>query len=342
CSRHLEVNPAPHPAYPPPSKQNTQQGWCVLETEKKKLTRRRHATRTTQRADRCFPQERLRLLEITATLRAATEKMSVSLSQARERMISGYGMLAIEDPAPPAAATKAAGEAIATELTGELTPSGSACDGEEEDDSEGELTRTLSALQRLSVEDHTTLRRKLGAEKQQSSRCLDDNNRSSSNQPEGAGGGGTKDGEQGMAALGVPADSPFRVVLQKAVVESDLEAATAALRSGADPNERDDLCHSSLHFAAAKGDIGCLRELMQSGARANVANNVGWSPLHYAVLGGHVSAVEALLRAGAYPCFRDNHLISPLHLASTQAGEKETFRRIAELLGPSALLARDE
>lgn len=186
-------------------------------------------------------------------------------------MISGYGMLAIEDPAP---ATKAAGEAIATELTGELTPSGSACDGE--DDSEGELTRTLSALQRLSVEDQTTLRRKLGAQQQQqSSRCLDDNNRSSS-QP-GAG-GGTKEGkgEQGMAALGVPADSPFRVVLQKAVVESDLEAAKAALRSGADPNERDDLCHSSLHFAAAKGDIGCLRELMQSGARANVANNVSF------------------------------------------------------------------
>ncbi|CAN0302416.1 unnamed protein product, partial [Ectocarpus sp. 12 AP-2014] len=269
--------------------------------------------------------------------------MSVSLSEARQRMISGYGMLAIEDPAPPA--TKAAGEPIATELTGEITPSGSACGGEE--DSEGELTRTLSALQRLSVEDQTTLRRKLGAQQQQqSSRCLDDNHRSSS-QPEGvaaAAVAGSKEGkgEQGMAALGVPADSPFRVVLQKAVVESDVEAAKAALRSGADPNERDDLCHSSLHFAAAKGDIGCLRELMQSGARANVANNVGWSPLHYAVLGGHVSAVEALLRAGAYPCFRDNHLISPLHLACTQACEKDTFRRIAELLGPSALLARDE
>ncbi|CAB1097677.1 unnamed protein product [Ectocarpus sp. CCAP 1310/34] len=270
--------------------------------------------------------------------------MSVSLSEARQRMISGYGMLAIEDPAP--AATKAAGELIATELTGEITPSGSACEGEQ--DSEGELTRTLSALQRLSVEDQTTLRRKLGAQQQQqSSRCLDDKNRSSS-QPEGAAAAAaaawTKEGkgEEGTAALGVPADSPFRVVLQKAVVEGDLEAAKAALRSGADPNERDDLCHSSLHFAAAKGDMGCLRELMQSGARANVANNVGWSPLHYAVLGGHVSAVEALLRAGAYPCFRDNHLISPLHLASTQACEKDTFRRIAELLGPSALLARDE
>lgn len=69
---------------------------------------------------------------------------------------------------------------------------------------------------------------------------------------------------------------------------------------------------------------------------------VGWSPLHYAVLGGHVAAVEALLCAGAYPCFRDNHLISPLHLASTQAGDRVTFQRIAELLGPSALLARDE
>lgn len=55
-----------------------------------------------------------------------------------------------------------------------------------------------------------------------------------------------------------------------------------------------------------------------------------------------MAVVEALLRAGAYPCFRDNHLISPLHLASTQPGEKETFRRIAELLGAPALLARDE
>lgn len=56
--------------------------------------------------------------------------------------------------------------------------------------------------------------------------------------------------------------------------------------------------------------------------------------------------VEVLLRAGAYPCFRDNHLISPLHLASTQtgaeAGKRKTFQQMAKLLGPSALVARDE
>ncbi|CAM9247899.1 unnamed protein product [Scytosiphon promiscuus] len=266
--------------------------------------------------------------------------MSLSLAEARERMLSKNGFMAIDcdnEPAPAIKKAPAGAAAIATELTGELTPSGSAC--EEDVEGGGELTRTLSALQRLSLQEQTTLRRKLGAQ-QQSSRCLDDSH--------SAGGGslgrdsGKAESKDAVVLGAAAADSPFRVVLQKAVVESDLASATAALASGADPNERDDLCHSSLHFAAAKGDIGCLRELMRSGARANVANNAGWSPLHYAVLGGHVEAVEALLRAGAYPCFRDNHLISPLHLASTQAGEKDTFRRIAELLGPSALLARDE
>ncbi|CAM9673707.1 unnamed protein product, partial [Hapterophycus canaliculatus] len=255
--------------------------------------------------------------------------MSLSLAEARERMLSKNGFMAIDcdnESAPVMKKMAAGAAAIATELTGELTPSGSACEGEG-DEQGGELTRTLSALQRLSVQEQTTLRRKLGAQ-QQSSRCLDDSHNAGGSLGRDSGKQESKD----AVALGAAAaDSPFRVVLQKAVVESDLASATAALASGADPNERDDLCHSSLHFAAAKGDIGCLRELMRSGARANVANNAGWSPLHYAVLGGHVEAVEALLRAGAYPCFRDNHLISPLHLASTQAtkaGEEETFRRI--------------
>ena len=110
--------------------------------------------------------------------------------------------------------------------------------------------------------------------------------------------------------------------------------------------------HSSVLFPSSQVKHSAIRDVMCSKTPSNLSSlfsfcapfvtQVGWSPLHYAVLGGHVAAVEALLRAGAYPCFRDNHLISPLHLASTQAGEKETFRRIAELLGPSALLARDE
>lgn len=199
--------------------------------------------------------------------------MSLSLAEARERMLSKNGFMAIDcdnEPAPAIKKAAAGAAAIATELTGELTPSGSACEGDGDEEG-GELTRTLSALQRLSVEEQTTLRRKLGAQ-QQSSRCLDDSNSAGSSRDSG------KAESKDAVVLGAAAaDSPFRVVLQKAVVESDLASATAALASGADPNERDDLCHSSLHFAAAKGDIGCLRELMRSGARANVANNVSAS-----------------------------------------------------------------
>lgn len=170
-------------------------------------------------------------------------------------MTSGFGLLAIDHPME-ADITRSKQARIATDLTGELTPSASECGDDHARNSEGELTRTLSALQRLSLEEQTTLRRKLG-QQQQSSRDPDFDKPNAQDD-----------------VIPVSADSPYRVVLQKAVVEGDLEAATAALRSGADPNERDDLRHSSLHFAAAKGDIGCLAELMNSGARANVANNV--------------------------------------------------------------------
>lgn len=222
--------------------------------------------------------------------------MSVRLVEARERMSSGFGLLAIDDHMDEVVVKKQPppAEAIATELTGELSPSGSTCEGDEgEGGGGGTLTRTLSALHRLSVQEQTTLRRKLGAQQQQSSRENTTASNSSSSsvtkdhsnkeQQETSNNYSSKGEKVEGIAVGAPAaDSPFRVVLQKAVVESDLEAATAALVSGADPNERDELCHSSLHFAAAKGDIGCLRELMQSGARANVANNV--SNCHHSLL----------------------------------------------------------
>lgn len=163
-------------------------------------------------------------------------------------------------------------QSIAVDLTGELTPHGSECgDSASRSSSIAELTPTwtLSALQRLSVEEQTTLGRKLGG-----SGPLAHRNKS--------GTGAIVKSSQSAASSGdsyeqAKADSPFRVVLQNAVVQGDLEAAAAALESGADPNERDELRHSSLHFAAAKGDILCLRKLMESGARANVANNVSLS-----------------------------------------------------------------
>lgn len=203
------------------------------------------------------PSERSQPL--SSTVRTTALNVGREYMDPRMKMTSGFGLLSIDEGiGSTLGKTKAT---IAMDPTGELTPAGSACEGDYEDDvgyvrKEGELTRTLSALQRLSVEERTTLQRKL-REQQQSSREPADPDRANKED-----------------SFPIAPDSPYRVILQKAVVEGDLEAAAAALRSGADPNERDELRHSSLHFAAAKGDIGCLQELMNSGARANVANNV--------------------------------------------------------------------
>lgn len=170
-------------------------------------------------------------------------------------MRSGNGLCSIDDTSMPVKpdttcmSKQQNSVAIDTDLTGELTPNGSEC-GDSTATSELSRTWTLSALQRLSVEEQTTLGRKLG------------------------GSGPVARNKSATSPEQAAADSPFRVVLQNAVVQGDLEAAAAALHSGADPNERDELRHSSLHFAAARGDVVCLRELMRSGARANVANNV--------------------------------------------------------------------
>lgn len=252
--------------------------------------------------------------------------MSIRLVQARERMSSGFGLLAIDDHTDDVVVKKQSpppAEVIATELTGELSPSGSACEGDEEEEGAGggALTRTLSALHRLSVEEQTTLRRKLGSQQQQqssrenttsssSSGSVAKDHNSTKEQQETSSHSSSKAEKGEGIAVGAPAaDSPFRVVLQKAVVESDLEAATAALVSGADPNERDELCHSSLHFAAAKGDIGCLRELMQSGARANVANNVS---ICFITTDYSCSAVVCCVSVSSHPSVRGTCLLLAL------------------------------
>lgn len=181
---------------------------------------------------------------------------------ARDKMKSAAGMLAIDDEEAVVACKPKHTPAIVTEVTGELTPSGSACEGEEEGNNSHDLTRTLSALQRLSLVDQTTLRSKLQGKQARGSIAPEEQESSSSSS------------SSSKQAEDVVVDSPIQVVLNKAVVESDLVGLTAALRSGGQPNDRDSKGHSPLHFAAAKGDIGCLRHLMQSGARANVANNV--------------------------------------------------------------------
>ncbi|CAN0010298.1 unnamed protein product [Choristocarpus tenellus] len=111
-------------------------------------------------------------------------------------------------------------------------------------------SRTISALVRLSIEDRTHLGEKLAT----TSPSPIGSKKRSSRRP--------------------AAETPFRVVLHHAVITGNVEDVKSALRSGASPDERDFLRHSSLHFAAARGDMKCLKELMAGGARVNIANKV--------------------------------------------------------------------
>ncbi|KAG8559118.1 hypothetical protein GDO81_017248 [Engystomops pustulosus] len=50
-----------------------------------------------------------------------------------------------------------------------------------------------------------------------------------------------------------------------------------------------------LHVASIKGDVRAVEELLKSGANPNVKDNAGWTPLHEACNHGHTGVVEALL-----------------------------------------------
>lgn len=73
------------------------------------------------------------------------------------------------------------------------------------------------------------------------------------------------------------------------------------LSHGADSSEWDfhKIC-TSLHCAAASGDVETVKILLEAGADFN-AGISGRSPLHYAVLSNNSNCVETLLRAGASP-----------------------------------------
>ena len=83
--------------------------------------------------------------------------------------------------------------------------------------------------------------------------------------------------------------------LHAAVVQRDIAALEAALRSGALVNQPDAIQRTPLYLAAERGDVRAIELLLKAGARVDAE----WAPLSGAAGGGHVAAIEALLNAGA-------------------------------------------
>uniref|UniRef100_A0A8C9FQ65 BARD1 Zinc finger RING-type domain-containing protein n=1 Tax=Pavo cristatus TaxID=9049 RepID=A0A8C9FQ65_PAVCR len=71
-----------------------------------------------------------------------------------------------------------------------------------------------------------------------------------------------------------------------------------------------------LHIASVKGDLAAVEELLKSGADPNVKDNAGWTPLHEACNHGHQEVVELLLQHKALVNSTGYQNDSPLHDAA--------------------------
>lgn len=124
-----------------------------------------------------------------------------------------------------------------------------------------------------------------------------------------------------IAAFGqtVPAQNE----LLNAVREGDRSRVAALLRSGIDPNTRDEAGSTALMHAAAFGSLDILRLLLEAGANPKTANATGSTPLMWAT---HEPArVRLLLAAGADINASRSDGVTPLVTAALR-GNTEVVR----------------
>lgn len=102
-----------------------------------------------------------------------------------------------------------------------------------------------------------------------------------------------------LIKAGAPVNSPSRNELKAAPIQSAAAAGhvkivNLLLKSGADPNVREQGGYTPLHAAAQNGDNEMIRKLLYGGADLDIKSQDGKTPLDLAIEAGHAEAIKIL------------------------------------------------
>ena len=86
----------------------------------------------------------------------------------------------------------------------------------------------------------------------------------------------------------------------------NIEALTKELNSGVDPNIRDKLGYTAMHWAAYGGQVKVMETLASFKAELSPKNSTGIIPLHWAVDQKNMEAINFFLEKGVSPIIKDN------------------------------------
>jgi ankyrin repeat protein len=106
------------------------------------------------------------------------------------------------------------------------------------------------------------------------------------------------------------------VRIADAIRRSDVAAAAALIKSGADVNGAEADGRTALHWAAYRNDLEAVALLLKSGARVNASTDLGITPLWVACDNGNTAIVAKLLEARADPNLAPETDGTPLMVAA--------------------------